>query len=129
MENLNRDKFTVIAWDLPGYGKSRPPDRDFSGDFYQRDAIWAYDLMKGLGHLNFSLIGWSDGGITSLMLASMHPESIRKMVVLGANSYIHPDEIKLYERMILSALKILIYRLIVYILYYNREICLSMYHS
>jgi len=56
--------------------------------------------MKVLGYSKFSVLGWSDGGITSLLLAAMYPESIRKMIILGANAYIHPDEIKTYEGMI-----------------------------
>lgn len=93
-----------MAWDPPGYGKSRPPDRMFPEDVFQRDAVLAHDLMKTLGYHKFSLIGWSDGGITSLLLASTYPESIHKMVVLGANAYIHPDEVKLYEGTIRSYL-------------------------
>ncbi|XP_014484485.1 PREDICTED: valacyclovir hydrolase [Dinoponera quadriceps] len=97
IENLDVDKLVIVAWDPPGYGKSRPPDRTFSDDMFQRDAICAHNLMKTLGYERFSLIGWSDGGITSLLLASMYPESIYKMVVIGANAYIQPDEVKLYE--------------------------------
>ncbi|KAG5318036.1 BPHL hydrolase, partial [Pseudoatta argentina] len=97
IENLNVDGLTIVAWDPPGYGKSRPPDRTFSDDFYQRDATWAYNLMKTLGYSKFSLIGWSDGGITSLLLASAYPDSVYRMVVFGANAYIHPDETKIYE--------------------------------
>ncbi|GAB1861773.1 Valacyclovir hydrolase [Camponotus japonicus] len=97
IENLNTDKLTIVAWDPPGYGKSRPPDRTFPDNFFQRDASWGHNLMQTLGYSKFSLIGWSDGGITSLLLASTYPESILKMIVLGANAYILPDEIKLYE--------------------------------
>ena len=99
MENLNVDGLTIVAWDPPGYGKSRPPDRTFPDDFFQRDATWAYNLMKTLGYSKFSLIGWSDGGITSLLLASAYPDSVYRMVVFGANAYIHPDETKIYESM------------------------------
>ncbi|KYQ54734.1 Valacyclovir hydrolase [Trachymyrmex zeteki] len=97
MENLNVDRLTIVAWDPPGYGKSRPPDRTFPDDFYQRDATWAYNLMKTLGYSKFSLIGWSDGGITSLLLASAYPDSVYKMVVFGTNAYIHLDETKIYK--------------------------------
>lgn len=99
MENLDAEKLTVVSWDPPGYGKSRPPNRTFPSDFFQRDATWAHGLMKALGYSKFSLVGWSDGGITSLLLAAMYPESIRKLIVFGANAYIHPDEVKIYESM------------------------------
>lgn len=97
IEGLDRGKFTIVAWDPPGYGKSRPPDRTFPDDFFQRDANWAYNLMKALGYTKFSLVGWSDGGITSLMLASMFPNNIRKMVAVAANAYVTPEEVKIYK--------------------------------
>lgn len=97
LENLNVDKLTLVAWEPPGYGKSRPPDRTFPDDFYQRDATYAYNLMKILGYSKFSMIGWSNGGITSLVLASAYPESVHKLVVTGAHSYITQDETKIYE--------------------------------
>jgi valacyclovir hydrolase len=46
----------------------------------------------------FSLMGWSDGGITAMMLAAMIPDKIRKMVVWGANSYVTPEELATYEK-------------------------------
>lgn len=53
--------------------------------------------MKALGYNKFSLLGWSDGGITSLILAAQYPENVQKMIVTGANSYIAPQEMKIYE--------------------------------
>lgn len=46
IEGLDKTKFTVIAWDPPGYGYSRPPNRNFSTEFYKNDAVAAYDFMK-----------------------------------------------------------------------------------
>lgn len=40
------NEYTVIAWDPPGYGKSRPPQKDFSDGFYERDADMAVKLLK-----------------------------------------------------------------------------------
>lgn len=45
LDGLDRKKFTMIAWDPPGYGLSRPPDRDFT-DSYRRDATIAAKLMQ-----------------------------------------------------------------------------------
>lgn len=36
----------MVAWDPRGYGRSRPPDRDFPVEFFERDAKDAVDLMK-----------------------------------------------------------------------------------
>lgn len=97
LENLDKNKLTIVAWDPPGYGKSRPPNRIYSDDFFQRDADYAFNLMKILGYKEFSLIGWSDGGITSLILAAKNPDSIRKMIVFGTNAYIIPEELEIYK--------------------------------
>ncbi|XP_063225361.1 valacyclovir hydrolase isoform X1 [Bacillus rossius redtenbacheri] len=97
IENLSKSKFTLVAWDPPGYGKSRPPNRDFSPDFFRRDAGLAAALMKELGLDRFSLLGWSDGGITALVLAGTEPQLVDKMVVVGANAYIVEEELKMYE--------------------------------
>lgn len=94
---LDRNKFTIVAWDPPGYGNSRPPNRNFGNDFFYRDASLSHDFMKKIGFHQFSIIGWSDGGITSLLLASKYPESIKKMIIVGANAYILPEEIETYK--------------------------------
>lgn len=46
LKSLNKERFTVVGWDPRGYGLSRPPDRDFPPDFFERDAKDAVDLMK-----------------------------------------------------------------------------------
>lgn len=97
IEGLDRKKLTVVAWDPPGYGKSRPPNRTFSIDFFEQNAKHAFDLMKTLGYEKYSLIGWSDGGIMSLILSAVYPDSIRKSILVGANSFILPEELKIYQ--------------------------------
>ncbi|KAG1667596.1 Valacyclovir hydrolase [Nymphon striatum] len=89
LEHLNREKLTIVAWDPPGYGYSRPPDRKFDMDMFEKDAT--------LGFEKFSLVGWSDGGITSLIIASRFQSAINKMVVFGANSYVSKKDVDLYE--------------------------------
>lgn len=46
IEGLNREKFTLVVWDPPGFGKSRPPEKDFPPYFYERDADYAFEFMK-----------------------------------------------------------------------------------
>jgi len=98
IENLDTGKFTVVAWDPPGYGKSRPPNRNFSKDFYENDAYAAFQFMKAIGIKKYSLLGWSDGGISSTILAAKYPESVNKLVIWGANSYVLPEEIEAFEK-------------------------------
>ncbi|XP_062953705.1 valacyclovir hydrolase [Cynocephalus volans] len=97
LENLSKELFTVVAWDPRGYGHSRPPDRDFPVDFFERDAKDAVDLMKTLKFQKVSLLGWSDGGITALIAAAKYPSYINKMVIWGANTYVTDTDVKIYE--------------------------------
>uniref|UniRef100_A0A8C6Y621 Biphenyl hydrolase like n=1 Tax=Naja naja TaxID=35670 RepID=A0A8C6Y621_NAJNA len=97
LKNMNKEIFTVVAWDPRGYGKSIPPVRDFPLDFFERDAKDAVDLMQALKFQKFSLLGWSDGGITALIAAAKYPELICKMVVWGANATITAEDVKIYD--------------------------------
>ncbi|XP_076655009.1 serine hydrolase BPHL-like [Halictus rubicundus] len=98
IEGLDRKKFTVVACDPAGYGKSRPPHRTFPDDFFKRDAVHARNLMKVLGFPKFSLVGWSDGGIISLIIAGTFPEDVRKLVSVAANAYVTPQEVEIYNK-------------------------------
>lgn len=97
IEGLDKNKFTTVAWDPPGYGLSRPPNRLFDVKFYENDADAAYDFMQNIGINKFSLLGWSDGGISSLILAAKYPQSVEKLVVWGANAYVTPKDIENFE--------------------------------
>ena len=46
MELLNKDSFTLIGFIPRGYGKTRPPRRDWPPDYLTRDADDAAALMK-----------------------------------------------------------------------------------
>nr|XP_045361572.1 valacyclovir hydrolase isoform X3 [Camelus bactrianus] len=97
LKNLNKQLFTVVAWDPRGYGHSRPPDRDFPVEFFERDAKDAVDLMKTLQFKKVSLLGWSDGGITALIAAAKYPSYINKVMVWGANAYVTDEDKAIYE--------------------------------
>ncbi|CAG4970125.1 unnamed protein product [Parnassius apollo] len=98
VEGLNREKFTVVAWDPLGYGKSRPPDKEFTPDFYEKDADIAYELLKLLKIPTFSILGWSDGGVSGMILAAKYPRAINKLVIWGSNSFILPHEVEAYKK-------------------------------
>ncbi|XP_033110044.1 valacyclovir hydrolase-like isoform X2 [Anneissia japonica] len=98
MGGFDADTYTVIGWDPRGYGKSRPPDRTFPLEFYQRDADDANSLMQALGYETFSVLGWSDGGIAALKLASQHPQNMRKLVIWGANAFVAQEDLDMYDK-------------------------------
>lgn len=49
LNDLDKSAFTVYAWDPPGYGKSRPPDRSWPDKFFNRDASQAVQLIHSIG--------------------------------------------------------------------------------
>ena len=85
--------FEVIAPDPRGYGRSRPPEREFPADFYQRDADDMFALMSSLGHRRFSVVGWSDGGNVAVIMAAREPDHVSKLVVFGGQSFLTAEEI------------------------------------
>lgn len=91
--------YTIIAWDPPGYGKSIPPVREFPIDFFHKDAKYAHGLITSLGFKRYSVLGWSDGGITAVIMAANYSEHVDKLVIWGVNSYVLPTELELYESM------------------------------
>lgn len=91
--------YKVIAWDPPGYGKSRPPERVFTKDFLHRDAVLAHALMKAVGFDKYSALGWWDGAKTGIILAAKYPEAVIKLIISGTNSYVLPEELEFYESM------------------------------
>jgi len=101
---LNKDgKIScLVSWDPPGYGDSRPPERTWPGvadltegpTFYHRDARLADQLMKSLGHENYSVVGWSDGAITALIMAGMFPDRVSRIVSFAGNAYYTQEEVE-----------------------------------
>jgi valacyclovir hydrolase len=85
--------FSVIAPDLRGYGRSRPPERDYPLDFYHRDASDMLALMSDLGHARFNIMGWSDGGNVAVIMAAEQPQRVAKLVVFGGQTFLTAEEI------------------------------------
>lgn len=79
-----RSERRVIAPDLRGYGESRPPQRDFPVDFYERDADDMATLLDGLGLRDVFVIGYSDGAESALLLASRRPDLVHAVFAWGA---------------------------------------------
>lgn len=46
----------------------------------------------------YSLLGWSDGGITALIAASKAVEQVDKLIIWGSNAYVTEKDIELYEK-------------------------------
>jgi len=92
--------FQVIAVDTRGHGNSTSNYQgDYSYDLFAEDMI---RLMDTLGLNGTNVLGWSDGGNTGLMMAIHHPERIKRLITMGANTFpgeeaIDPAVIKIFE--------------------------------
>lgn len=91
------DSYCIIAPDPRGYGKSRPPTRDFPLDYLQRDAEDMTALMTELGHERFAVAGWSDGAIAATLLAISYPERVSHLIIWGGHAFIGAEDVEIYE--------------------------------
>jgi len=90
-----RKSYKVIAMDSRDQGKSG----DSPGQLTYENM--ADDLAALLDQLNtgpVNVLGWSDGGIESLLLAIRHPEKVKKLAAMGSN--LNPSEEAVYPEVI-----------------------------
>jgi valacyclovir hydrolase len=90
-------RWRVIAPDRRGYGKTRPPDRDFPIDFYQRDARDMAGFMTALHLEPATILGWSEGADVALCLAARYPERVTRLIVWGGIAMVEEADIAIFE--------------------------------
>jgi pimeloyl-ACP methyl ester carboxylesterase len=73
---------SVIAMDTRGHGRSPVTSSAFSYETFADDVI---ALIQFLHLPKVSLVGWSDGAITGLILAMRKPELVARLFAFGAN--------------------------------------------
>lgn len=84
--------YRVIAPDTPGQGRSEQADTLTYGILLE----FMSQLIDSLKIDSAFVMGWSDGGITGILLAEKRPDKIRKVISVGANNGIRraiPPEI------------------------------------
>ncbi|MBW2290909.1 MAG: alpha/beta fold hydrolase [Deltaproteobacteria bacterium] len=75
------EKFTVIAPDLIGHGRSDKPSGDYSlGAF----ASMLRDVLVALGHEHATVVGQSLGGGVAMQFAYQYPERCERLVLVGS---------------------------------------------
>lgn len=77
-------KFRVIAADAPGSGKSGPQPRTYTPDYYRQDADSLLAMLDALGASPAHLVGFSDGGEYSLLMATTRPDAVRSIITWGS---------------------------------------------
>ncbi len=84
-------KYRVIVADSRAHGKSGLG----SGPLTYMQMMEDYNgLLEQLDVSKAMVLGWSDGGILSLLLAIHHPDKVKKMAVMGANLQPGPEAIE-----------------------------------
>jgi pimeloyl-ACP methyl ester carboxylesterase len=77
----------VIAFDLPGFGRSdKPADFDYSLKGFGR---WLLSFMDQEGIEKASFVGNSMGGAVAMRMAIEHPGRVERLALLGAPTYLH----------------------------------------
>jgi pimeloyl-ACP methyl ester carboxylesterase len=78
---LLAERFTVVAPDLLGHGRSAKPRGDYSLGAY---ASGLRDLMIALGHRRATVVGHSLGGGVAMQLAYQFPERCERLVLVSS---------------------------------------------
>ncbi len=93
-KNMDTSKFTLIAWDPPGYGRSIPPERKWVGNIAKQDGLDAVELMEFLEIERYSIIGWSLGGVSAKIIGALYPERILSIVSMSSKAFYTNAHIK-----------------------------------
>jgi pimeloyl-ACP methyl ester carboxylesterase len=76
-----RDKYRVLAFDLPGFGGSSSPPVPWGTPEY---AAFVEEAVASLGILRATYIGHSFGGRIAIWLAAHTPEAVQALVLIDA---------------------------------------------
>lgn len=82
-------QFKLIGMDLRGHGKSTLGTSRLSYSQHQADVE---ALVAHLGLDCFSVLGFSDGGVTALRMAAATPSRIKALVAVAAHSQMDPND-------------------------------------
>jgi haloacetate dehalogenase len=79
------EQSTVVVCDLKGYGESRSaPGGELGEGYSNRDrADELVELMRGLGHERFSVVGHDRGGRVAYRMALDHPDVVERLGALN----------------------------------------------
>jgi pimeloyl-ACP methyl ester carboxylesterase len=76
---LIANNYTVIAPDMRGLGDSEKPQKGYDTKTLAQDI---YQLVKKLGYSKIYLVAHDWGGPVAYSYAAVHPEDVRKMIIL-----------------------------------------------
>jgi pimeloyl-ACP methyl ester carboxylesterase len=90
-------RYRVISADLPGSGRSEPQPREYTPTYFEEDARAFAALLRQLETGPAHLVGYSDGGEVSLLMAATMPDSVRSVATWGAADTIPEEQLPLLD--------------------------------
>lgn len=85
------EKYRTFAFDRRGHGRTADTDAPFDYDEMADETVtFLEEVVGGPAHL----VGWSDGGIVSLLTSIARPDLVRRQALIGANFHyqgMHPN--------------------------------------
>ena len=100
-----RSSRRVVAMDLPGYGLSAKPDRDYPQIETQADAVEAVARTQGLDEVDLVTHDMGDtvgGALLARDLENGLPFTVRRRVVTNGSVYIRMAELRWQQRLLLA---------------------------
>lgn len=83
--------YRVVALTRRGYARSGPKPRQYTRDFYRRDAEDVAAWLDELGITSAHIVGYSDGGEVAILMPIIRPDLVRSVVAWGAVGYFPPE--------------------------------------
>jgi pimeloyl-ACP methyl ester carboxylesterase len=80
------DRYRVLAFDLPGFGRSTKANEPYSPDRYVE---FIRHLVRERADAPFRLVGHSMGGALSLLYAGTHPAHVKRLVLADAAAILY----------------------------------------
>lgn len=87
--------FHVLAFDLPGFGRSDKGSQDYSPTRYARLAHFLAD--RYFPNKTYHIVGHSMGGAIALRFAAQRPLRFKRLVLIDAAGILHPQVISRFQ--------------------------------
>ncbi len=87
--------FHVVAFDLPGFGKSDKGSQEYSPTRYARLAHFLSD--RYFPHKNYHIVGHSMGGAIALRFAAQRPMRFQRLVLIDSAGILHPQVLTKFQ--------------------------------
>jgi len=99
LENLAGKSLAVVTFDQRGVGRSSAPVLEKSGFTFEKYIEDIESIRKSLGLKSFHLLGHSWGGILALRYATVHPERVRSLILIGSGAVTHQSLLRFLAKM------------------------------